>query len=92
VITDQLKAQVHQRKLDHLPLLQKAMREMVKNTAMTFGAAGDRMKLLPPGAQFVLAVRILYLPWENTTGLPGQIIMKADLKGALEGKIMEEVQ
>jgi len=92
VITDELKAQVHQRKLDHLPLLEKAMREMVHNTAMTFGGAGERMNLLTPGTQFVLAVRILYLPWENTAGLPGQVIMKADLKGALENKIQEEIQ
>jgi len=92
VITDEVKKQVHQRKLEHLPLLEKAMREMVQNTAMTFGAAGERLNVLAPNTQFVLAVRILYLPWENTAGLPGQIIMRADLKGALEGKIQEEIQ
>ena len=91
-ISDDLKKQVHQRKVDHLPLLQKAMREMVRDTAMTFGAAGERINVLPPGTQVVLAVRLLYLPWENTVGLPGQIIMKADLKGALAGKIQEEIQ
>jgi len=91
VMTDADKARVHQRKIDHLPLLEKAMREMVRNTAVTVGSAGERINAVP-GAQVVLAVRLLYLPWENTAGLPGQIVMKADLKGALEGRIQEEIQ
>jgi len=92
VITDELKQQVHKRKIDHLPILEKAMRDMVRSTAITFTAAGEKVAVLPPGTQFVLAVRLLYLPWENTVGLPGQIIMKADLKSALAGNIQEEIQ
>ena len=92
VITDKVKEDVHQRKLDHLRLVEQAMREMVRSTAITFNGAGEKAGVLPPGAELVLAVRLLYLPWENTIGLPGQVIMKADLKNALAGNIQEEIQ
>jgi len=92
VMSEADKMKVHQRKIEHLPLLEKAMRAMVLNTAMTFGAAGEKINVLPPNTQIVLAVRLLYLPWENTSGLPGQIVMKADLKDALAGRIQVEAQ
>ena len=91
-ISPELKAEVHRQKLENLPLLRKAMREMVKTTAMTFGAAGLKMNILKPTSQVVLAVRLSYLPYENTIGLPGQIVMKADLKGALADDIKVEEQ
>ena len=47
---------------------------------------------VPEGQQFVLAVRLDYLPWEDTTGLPGQIVMKADRKSALAGDVQTEEQ
>jgi hypothetical protein len=86
------KIEIRRLKLENLPLLRKVMREMVKNTAMTVGAAGVRMNILKPNAQIVLAVRLLYLPYEITTGLPGQIVMKADLQGALTDDIKTEEQ
>ena len=91
-ISPELKTEVHRQKLENLPLLRKAMREMVKTTAMTFGAAGFKMNILKPTSQVVLAVRISYLPYENTTGLPGQIIMKTDLNGAKTDDIKTEEQ
>jgi hypothetical protein len=91
-ITPELKAEVHRQKIENLPLLRKTMREMVKTTAATFGAAGVKMGILKPTSQVVLAVRLSYLPYETTTGLPGQIIMRADLKGALADDIKVEEQ
>jgi hypothetical protein len=91
-VTPELKNEVHRQKLDNLPLLRKAMRDMVKTTAMTMGSAGVKMNILKPTSQVVLAVRISYLPYEITTGLPGQIVMKADLKGALADDIKVEEQ
>jgi hypothetical protein len=91
-ITTEQRAEIHRQKLENLQLLRKVMREMVKNTALTFGAAGVKMNILKPNAQVVLAVRLLYLPYEYTTGLPGQIIMKADLKGAQANDIKVEEQ
>ena len=91
-ISPELRAEVHRQKLENLPLLRKAMREMVKTTAATFGAAGVKMNILKPTSQVVLSVRLSYLPYENTIGLPGQIIMKADLKGAMTDDIKTEEQ
>ena len=91
-ISPELRAEVHRQKLENLPLLRKAMREMVKTTAATFGAAGVKMNILKPTSQVVLSVRLSYLPYENTIGLPGQIIMKADIKGAIADDIKTEEQ
>ena len=70
-ITPEEASTVHKRKLAQVPLLKKAMQQM-----MLASAAG--LDSLPPDQQIVLAVRLLYLPWEDTTGLPGQILMRAD--------------
>jgi hypothetical protein len=91
-ISPELRAEVYRQKVENLPLLRKAMRDMVKTTATTFGAAGVQMNILKPNSQIVLAVRLLYLPYEITNGLPGQIIMRADLKGALADDIKVEEQ
>jgi hypothetical protein len=91
-ISPELRSEVYRQKTENLPLLKKVMREMVKNTAMTFGAAGVKMNILKPNAQVVLAVRLLYLPYESTIGLPGLIVMRADLKGALTDDIKVEEQ
>ena len=78
------------KKLENLPLLRKTMHDMVRNIAATMNGIGVKMRLMRPDAQVVLAVRLLYLPYENTTGLPGEIVMKADLKGALADNIKVE--
>lgn len=84
-ITDKDKAQTHQRKADRLPLLKKAMREMVKTAAMT-------LIQIPDNQQIVLAVRLDYLRWEDTMGLPGLIVMRADRKSAVADNITEDQQ
>jgi hypothetical protein len=84
-ISKELAAQVHQRKVAHLPLLRQAMQEMMKTAAMT-------LVQVPDGQQIVVAVRVLYLPWEDTTGLPAQIVMKADRKSAMAGNIQTDEQ
>jgi len=84
-ITDKEKAQTHQRKADRLPLLKKAMREMMR-------AAATTLIQIPENQQVVLAVRLDYLRWEDTTGLPGLIIMRADRRSALADNITEDQQ
>jgi hypothetical protein len=91
-ITAEQKAEIHRLKVENLPLLRKTMREMVKTTAASMNAVGIRMGILRPNSQVVLAVRLLYLPYENTAGLPGLIVMKADLRGALTDDIKMEEQ
>jgi hypothetical protein len=78
-------AKIHQRKLDHLPLLRKTMQGMWRDAATALTS-------MPDSEQIVLAVRLLYQPWEDTTGLPGQIVMKGARKAALTGDIETEEQ
>jgi hypothetical protein len=91
-IPKEMVLQVRQRKLENLPLLKTAMHNMVRSTAMTLLAAGNAMKILKPNAVVVLSVRLLYLPYENTTGLPALITMRADLAGAMKDDIKTEEQ
>jgi hypothetical protein len=78
-------AQVHKKKLERLPALRDSMKEMVK-------AAARSLFLVPENQQIVVAVRLDYLQWENTSGLPGLILMRADRKSALAGDIHQEEQ
>jgi hypothetical protein len=75
-ITPEESANVHKVKVAHLPLLKKAMQQMML-------ALATGLDSLPSDQQIVLAVRVLYMPWENTTGLPGQILMRADRRTLL---------
>jgi hypothetical protein len=84
-ITDAQKSQVHSAKVTRLPLLKKTMTEMVRNVANTLAQVGDSQ-------QIVVAVRLDYLNWENTTGLPGLVVAKADRRSALAGNIQIEEQ
>ena len=76
---------MHQRKVARVPLLKQAMQEMMKTAAMT-------LIQVPEDQQFVFAVRLDYLKWEDTMGLPGLIVMKADRKSALAGDVQMEEQ
>jgi hypothetical protein len=84
-ITKEEAARVHQRKLEHLPLLKKAMREMWMDAASSFTS-------VPDTEQVVLALRLLYQSWEDTKGLPAEIVMKGPRKAALTGNIQTEEQ
>lgn len=84
-IPDSLKLQVHDRKLAQLPRLREMMKELVKVTALTLAP-------MPDDQMIVYAVRVRYLPWENTDGLPAQIKMTADKKAAQMGDIKTEVE
>ena len=77
------KEKVHQRKIDRLPLLRQAMRDMWRDSATTLTA-------MPDNQQVVIAVRLLYLPWEDTHGLPAQIVMKGDRRAAAGAVQIEE--
>jgi hypothetical protein len=76
---------IHDRKVVRLPLLRRQIREMVQ-------AAAAGLPLMPDDQQVVVAVRLLYLPWEDTSGLPGMILMRADRKSAQAGQIHTEEQ
>jgi hypothetical protein len=76
----------YQRKLNHLPILKQAMADMVKASASSLDSVPDNEKI-------VVAVRLWYhSSWENTAGLPVQILLQATRKAALAGDIKEEIQ
>lgn len=84
-IPPELVVQVHQRKLERLPMLRTSMKEMMKAAAMT-------LLQIPEDQMIVLVVRLDYMSWEDTSGLPSQILMRADRKSAIAGEIKEEAQ
>lgn len=71
-------AQVHTRKIANVPLLRQAIRDL-------WMAAAAKLTAVPENEQIVIAVRVLYGPSEDTHGLPGQIIMKAERRALLSG-------
>lgn len=71
-------AQVHSRKIANVPLLRQAIREL-------WMAAAAKLTSVPENEQIVIAVRVLYGPAEDTHGLPGQMVMKAERRALLSG-------
>ena len=76
-------ARVHQLRVERMPLLKAAMMEMMGNMAAAFTQ-------IPAGQQLVLVVRLYYGAWEDTAGMPAQVIMKADRASAAIGKVETE--
>ncbi len=79
------KAQVHKRKAGQLSKLEALMKEMMKVNALTLVTMPDDQKV-------VMAVRLRYLMWEDTTDLPAQIVMTADKKAAQLGDIKTVIE
>ena len=75
--------EVHRRKLGNLPALRKAMREMMVTSA-------NALTALAPEGHIVVAVRLLYQPWEDRAGLPSEILMKASRQSAQAGDIQTD--
>jgi hypothetical protein len=82
-ITPQEIVQVHQRKSARLPLIRQVIRDMWTSTAST-------LNMVPGNEQIVIAVRLLYKPWEDTKGLPGQLILRGSRGAGIAGVQMEE--
>jgi hypothetical protein len=82
-VTD--KTGVHNRKLAHLPIFRKALKEML---AGAFAA----LPKLPANEKIALGVRVFYLDWEDRTGLPSLIVLSADRASAQTGNIQMDEQ
>jgi hypothetical protein len=85
VFTKQDQEQVRRRKMAQLPALKQAVREMVASAAASLAN-------LPMDRKISVAVRIYYLAWEDSAGLPLQIVATADRKSAQAGGIQLEEQ
>jgi hypothetical protein len=83
-ISPEQKALVHKHKVAHLALLQNSMRETLVALAQSV-----LLKNMSGTDQIVVGVRLMYRPWEDTSGLPGEIVMRADRQG---GNIRTELQ
>jgi hypothetical protein len=73
---------VHDRKVQHLPMLKQRMREMLLASAVS-------LENLPPSEQVVLAVSLFHYSWEDYTGLPSQIVMQAERQKLLSNATRE---
>lgn len=73
VQSPEVRERLRQRKLARLPMLRKMMRDMMITSATS-------LKSLPQDEQVVVGVSLFYRPWEDVTGLPGQIVMQATRK------------
>jgi hypothetical protein len=82
--TPEFKARLHQRKAAHVPKLEEAMKEMVRLSASKLPMSDDQ--------KIIYAIRLRYFPLEDSSGLPAQIVMRADKKSALNGDIKTEVE
>ncbi|MGH9675097.1 MAG: hypothetical protein ACRD44_18140 [Bryobacteraceae bacterium] len=68
---------VRDKKLTRLPSLKKLMLELMASSAAT-------LRDLPPQEQIVFGVTLHYWSWEDTTGLPAQIVMQAPRKSLID--------
>lgn len=69
-ISPQMVAAHRAKKLERLPQLRRSMREALVNAA-------NYLETLPPQEQIVIGVNLSRYPWEDTTGLPAQMILQA---------------
>lgn len=82
-ISDEEKKRTRQSKLERIPVIKSLMAQFMRTAA-------TQLNLMPDEQQVVLVVRLLYLPYEDTEGLPGQIMMKGDKRSILAGRITTE--
>ena len=75
-ISKEMTEKIHQKKLERIPLLKQAMREMLVSAAAALEA-------LPAGEQIAVGVTLLYYSWEDRSGLPAQILMQAPRRSLL---------
>lgn len=68
---------VRQKKLQRLPALRSAMKSMLLDTAASLDG-------LPVEEQIVLGVKIARQPGEDITGIPSQIVMRAQKRPLLD--------
>jgi len=79
-------ARLRQKKLDRLPLLKQVVRDMMVTAA-------TRLNMVPPNEQIVIGVTLFHYSWEDSSGLPGQLVMQAARRSLVDfeaGRINRE--
>jgi len=64
------KEKLRQRKLARLAAIRQLMRDMMVTSATT-------LRTVPPEEQIAIGVTFFYNAWENTAGLPSQLVLQA---------------
>lgn len=82
-IPPEMAARVHKLRVERMPLLKVAMKEMMAIMAAS-------LTQIPASQRIVLVVRLYYGAWEDTNGMPAQVIMRADRASAAAGKVETE--
>ncbi len=78
VTADEVK-RIHDKKASRIPQLKDTMADLLVASAKALDA-------MPGDEQVTLGISLFYWNWENSTGLPGQIVMHAPRRALLEGK------
>lgn len=73
-------ARLHERKMERLPHLRRTMRDMLLSAAASLDD-------VPSTERIVLGVRLMYLPYEDTAGLPANILMQGERAKLLDAKL-----
>jgi hypothetical protein len=68
---------VHKKKLERLPVLRGAMRELLVSSAAS-------LDTVPGAEQVVLSISLFRQPYEDVTGVPSQIVMQGQRKMLVE--------
>jgi hypothetical protein len=82
-IPPEMAARVHKQRVERMPLLKAAMKEMMRGMATALAP-------IPASQQIVLVVRLYYGAWEDTTGMPAQVVMRASRASAATGTVETE--
>lgn len=82
-IPPELAARVKVQRVARLPLLKAAMMGMMGEMATAFAQ-------IPASQQLALVVRLYYGAWEDTTGMPAQVVMRASRAAVAAGKVETE--
>ena len=80
-ITKEYAAEHKQAKIKRLPQIKAEMQ-----TALVDIAASKEMAAVSPDEQIVLVVFLSHFPWEDLSGIPGQIMVQSSKKKLLEAK------
>ncbi len=76
-ITEQELADIRKRKLERLPTLRANMKQALLGAAMS-------VDTVPGDEQVVLAISLFHHSWEDSSGLPQQIVMQGQRKRLIE--------
>ena len=82
-IPPEMAARVKVQRVARMPLLKAAMMTMMSSMAAAFTQ-------VPPSQQLVLVVRLYYGAWEDTTGMPAQVIMRATREAVAAARVETE--